>query len=421
MRRILFSLFLVVAMLVSMTSMAFAAPSAQTDDPPQSVPNGPWVTPNQTRQLQRFITIDELSKNLQNSEAQSKGRMKLEIATYSNLGHPVYVAKFGQPDPNKVGILIESSIHGDEQIHVVSMVNLIQTLATSGNKDVQDILDKLTIWIVPMMNPDGNMTEKDGLWYPTRENVQTWKPGDFGLPADTPSPFYYNANVPGMNMNRDFNPNLNYELSMATNVRPNTVGNYRGRSSEPGFEVAPETRAMMALFKALRPKLFIDLHMQYPTYAQSTTDNGMNTLQLLGVVLTRDSYTDRDGNTYTLDPAVVALSKQVNSLVYQKLTANGNSLQTNITKYAPINYPGSSLGAFELNGAAIMLFEGRGGSIFDNGQKGSGVLIKQMYDGVYETLKAFVSGEVYTIDPTFYDTVIPNSGPRIDNPHDDGD
>ena len=81
-----------------------------------------------------------------------------------------------------------------------------------------------------------------------------------------------------MNMNRDFNPNLNYVLSMATNVRPNTAGNYRGRSSEPGFEVAPETRAMVALFKALQPKVFIDLHMQYPTYEQSTTDNGMNTL-----------------------------------------------------------------------------------------------------------------------------------------------
>ena len=139
------------------------------------------------------------------------------------------------------------------------------------------------------------------------------------------------------------------------------------------------------------------------------------------MVLTRNSYTDRDGNTYTLDPAVAALSKQMNSLVYQKLTANGNSLQTNITKYAPINYPGSSLGAFELNGAAITLFEGRGGSIYDNGQKGSGVLIQQMYNGVYETLKAFVTGEVYTIDPNYDDTVIPNSGPRIDNPHDDGD
>jgi len=421
MRRILFSLFLVVAMLAGMTSMAFAAPSAQTDDPPQSVPNGPWVTPNQTRELQRFITIDELTKDLQNSAAQSKGRMVLKQFGTSNQGRPLWVAQFGQPDPKKTGILIESSIHGDEQIHVVSMVNLIQTLATSGNKDVRDILDKLTIWIIPMMNPDGSMTEKDGLWYPTRENVQTWKPGDFGLPADTPAPFYYNTRVPGMNMNRDFNPNLNYKLSMDTNVRPNTVGNYRGRSSEPGFEVAPETRAVVALFKTLKPKVFIDLHMQYPTYAQSTTDNGMNTLQLLGVVLTKNSYTDRDGNIYTLDPAVVALSKQMNSLVYQKLTANGNSLQTNITKYAPINYPGSSLGALELNGAAIMLFEGRGGSIYDNGQKGSGVLIQQMYNGVYETLKAFVSGEVYTIDPAFYDTVIPNSGPGIPNPRDDGD
>ncbi len=53
-----------------------------------------------------------------------------------------------------------------------------------------------------------------------------------------------------------------------------------------------------------------------------------------------NGYTDRDGNDWPLDPEVQKLSKQVNSLVYQKLNRKGTSLFGNITKYAPINYPG---------------------------------------------------------------------------------
>jgi hypothetical protein len=407
---------LVCLVIISLLLGVLAPLAYAQDTQPPSVPGGPWVEDPQTVKLQAFLTIEELGKKLQDIEARSKGRMELEIAGYSNLGRPIYAAKFGKPDPNKIGILIQSSIHGDEQTHVITCVELIQTLATSGNKDVQAILDKLTIWIVPMMNPDGNMFEVDGKWWPRRRNIQTWDPAAFGLPADTLAPHYYRASdgVFGFDMNRDFNPNLDYVLSMATNHRPTTT--WRGNSAEAGFMVAPETRAVTALFKALRPKLFIDLHHQYPTYAQSATDNGMNTLQVLGVVMTNASYTDKDGNTYTVDPAVAKLSKQVNSLVYQKLTANGNSLYTNITKYGAINYPGSALGAFTLNGTAIMLYEVRGGSIYDTGQKSNGIYVKIMYDGVFETLKAFVTGEVYAVDPAFYDNVIPDSGPVITDP-----
>jgi predicted deacylase len=402
---------------VVMLLASVLVPAAYAQDPqPPSVPGGPWVEDEQEVKLEAFISIDELTKKLENIEARSKGRMKLEIAGYSNQGRPVYVAKFGQPDPNKVGIYIQSSIHGDEQAHVITCIELIKTLATSSNKDVLAMLKKLTIWIVPMQNPDGNMFEVDGNWWPQRLNVQTWDPAEFGLPADTLAPHYYSQRfgIFGYDMNRDFHPNLDFELSMATNHRPTET--FRGNSRHAGFMVTPETRAAVTLFKTLRPKLFIDLHHQYPTYAQSPTDNSMNTLQILAVVMASGTYTDLDGNVYPLDPAVEKLSKQVNSLVYQKLTANGNAPTTNITKYGSVNLPGSALGAFTLNGAAIMLYEVRGGSIYDTGQKSSGLYVKQMYNGLYETLKAFVTGEVYSVDPTFYDTVILPSGPRITDP-----
>jgi hypothetical protein len=381
---------------------------------PQSIPNGPWVEAEQTVQLQAFLTVDELEKKLLGIEARSKGRLKVEVAGYSaTLGYPIFVAKFGEPDENKIGILIQSTIHGDEEAHVVSCVELIQTLATSGNKDVLEILNRMTIWIIPMLNPSGVMFEVDGSRWPKRLNTQTWDPTEWGLPSGHVAPHYYGSRfgVYGYDLNRDFHPNLDFVLNPATNNKP------RGSSRQAGFLVTPEARASAALFKALKPKAFIDLHHQYPTYAQGVDDNDMNTLQILGVVISGTSYTDLDGNLYTIAPEVLALSKQMNSLVYQELTENGNSHFGNITKYAPINYPGSALGAYQLNGAAIMLFEIRGGSIYDTGQKANGVFIKQTLNGLWAILMGFVTGEVYDIDPTFYDTEIPGSGPRIRNPH----
>jgi hypothetical protein len=292
-------------------------------------------------------------------------------------------------------------------------VELIQTLATSSNKDVKDILDNITIWIVPMMNPDGNMFQVDDKIWPQRLNVQTWDPTAWGLLENFVAPFYYNQRygVYGFDMNRDFNPNLDFVLNPNTKILP------RGSSRDSGFLVTPEARTVTALFKELQPDAFIDLHMQYPTYAMGTEDNGMNTLQMLAVVLSGTSYTDKDGNTYTVHPEVLKLSKQMASLVYEKLTENGNSLWGNVGRYAPINYPGSALGAFQLNGTAITLFEFRGGSIFDNGQKGSGMLIAQCVEGLRIILMGFVTGEVYDIDPAIYDNVIPPSGPRVTNPH----
>ncbi|WP_066304255.1 M14 family zinc carboxypeptidase [Bacillus sp. FJAT-29814] len=384
---------------------------------PQTTPNGPWVQPNQKVKLEAFTTIEELGKELKNIESRSKGRMKLEVAGYSNKDRPIYVAKFGEPSDSKKGIMIQSAIHGDEEAHIISTIDLIKTLATSGNKEVSEMLDKLTIWIVPMLNPDGVMFEVDGERWPQRLNAQNWTPEAWSLPANTLAPHYYGQRfgINGFDLNRDYHPNLNFKLNPETKHKPTPT--YRGASSQAGFMVAPETHASVSLFKALKPKLFIDLHHQYPTYAQSTEDNGMNSLQILAEVMSGKGYTDLDGKYYPLDPEVEKLSKQVNSLVYQKLTQKGNSPTTNITKYGAVNLPGTALGAFTLNGAAIMLYELRGGSIYDTGQKANGMFVKMVYDGLYETLKAFVTGEVYQVDPTFYDTDIMPAGPRIKNPH----
>lgn len=79
---------------------------------PQSNPNGPYIEDEQNISLSSYMSNAELAKKLQKLETSSNGKMKLEIAGYSNLspdgyqteadkGEPIYVAKFGDNDPNK--------------------------------------------------------------------------------------------------------------------------------------------------------------------------------------------------------------------------------------------------------------------------------------------------------------------------------
>jgi hypothetical protein len=88
-----------VLMISLLSSVAFAQP--------QSNPNGPWLLDNQNVSLSSLMTNQQLYDKLIDLEARSHGKMKLEIAGYTNApyddllkpeGYPLYVAKFGRQD-----------------------------------------------------------------------------------------------------------------------------------------------------------------------------------------------------------------------------------------------------------------------------------------------------------------------------------
>ena len=391
------AVFLTLLMLLVLTGSAFA----QDEDPPQSIPNGPWIQDNQEVKYEMLMSNEELYKKLFQIEARSKGRMVVELAGYSGDGWPIYVAKFGEADPGKTRILIESQIHGGEPLGTEAVVFLMQHLATSSNKDILNILDKLTIWIIPRLNPDGGAHEVDGELRPRRQNHQDWTPGEWGLPDGTPAPWYWNWRIspPGYDINRDFSPDLDFVLS------PATAYLLPGRSRDPGFFVTSEARAVRDVYKELLPDVFIDLHHR-GSNTVSETDNSLCTLQVIAEVT-------QGTPDYPLDPAVHALSKKINAYVYQVLNERGNSPFGGITRYPDVELPGTALGSFTLNGSAIMLYEVRSVA-----QKSNGMLIQQSVVGLFETFKGLADGSVYDVDPALYDQ-IPPAGPRISNPHDD--
>ena len=184
------------ALTLGVSSVAFATP--------QSTPNGPYIENNQNISLSSYMSNEELAKRLQNFERSANAKMKLKIAGYSNLapdgyqteadkGEPIYLAKFGDNDPNKKRILITAQIHGNEQIGAEATTDLIQKLSSNG-KEVSEILENVSIWIMPRINPEGADNQYEGRWYPTRYTHQTWLPENIGLPTNTIAPWYYNEN-----------------------------------------------------------------------------------------------------------------------------------------------------------------------------------------------------------------------------------
>lgn len=392
---------------------------------PQSIPNGPWIQPEQNVSLSSLLQPEDVENKLLDIEERSKGRLEVELLGHSaGYNWPIYVAKFGEPDENKVKILIDSQIHGNEPLGTEAILQLIETLATSDSKDVKNILDNVVVWFVPMLNPDGaTIFEREGHGdSQTRQNIQWWTPEEWGLLTDTPAPWYHRANTlrgtPGYDINRDAHPYLLFDLAKHKDQHSPAVSS-QNWGGMPGFWVTPEARALRDAFHALSPDVYINHHHRGSNVV-SVDDPARCFLQIYAqfVPLGRvDTIVDNGVEySYTLSEESLRLSKQINALVYQKLQM-GNSPFSSITKYPRVeNYyggaglPGTMLASFSMNGAAVMLYE-----TTSIGQKMNGMLTKQSLIGIWETLLGLATGDVYEIDPNIYDA-IPEAGPRITNP-----
>jgi len=397
-----------------LSSLSFATP--------QSLPNGPWVEDEQNVSLSSVMTNAELYAKLARLEAVSKGKMELEIVGYSDApvndltaenGYPLYLAKFGGKEEGKVRVFITTQIHGNEVLGTEAAVELMQKLV-AGGKEVDEILDKVSIWIMPRINPDGSMYQRDGKWYPIRQCLQAWDPTAIGLPAGTKAPWYYNSSVKGYDQNRDYNPNTNFRIedyapavvAAALNDRINM-----NNSDHGGFYVNPEARIVTSVFREFEPDVYFDIHHRG---FNALTDEDIRSVSIQVAADVADPYFDEfSGEHFSVDDNVLTLAKQVNALGWMALQKGFSSFGA-IQKYPKVNLPGTALGAFALNDTSIMLIEIKG-QTQNLGQKQNGMLKQTVKESVFEILKGLADGSVYEIDPAIYDA-IPESDNRISDP-----
>ncbi|TKD70784.1 M14 family zinc carboxypeptidase [Pseudalkalibacillus hwajinpoensis] len=346
-----------------------------------------------------FISHAELSKRLKQIDKNSQGQVNVEVAGYSNQGREIYKATVGSGE--KV-ILLQSEIHGNEKTGTAALLKMLQHLG-SNSPEAKKIRSEVTIVAMPMINPDATELNRRG-------NDMSWSEvvEDFPqLASASPSWNYYTytnqywdyASNPGFDVNRDFNPNLDYV------PQPEDFPN---NSSNPGWYITPEAQTVRDVYKGLMDEfgkvdVFVDLHHQGEYYVEGTDDKV--TLSISGDFIPDPDSTEGTKYSEYADTYNGEFSKQLNVAAYNALQERGNSPFDHITLYPQnLDLPGTALGSFALNGSGAVLFEVTG-QTQSYGQKRIGQLVKAVELGLYGIIDGVTSGDVYSIDPEDYDDI----------------
>ena len=374
----------------SLLTPVYADSSEKSQAAPQS----------QNHAVSGFISHGELSKELQQIEKSSQGKVDVEVVGNSNQGREIYKATVGTGD--KV-VLIQSEIHGNEKAGTAALLKMLQQLGSNNSPDMRKLRNELTIVTMPMINPDATELNRRG-------NEMTWDEvvADFPQLEDAqPSWNYYTyqnqywdyASNPGFDINRDFNPDLNYVAQSE---------DFPGNSATPGWYITPETQTVRDVYKGLTEQygnvdVFIDLHHQGEYLIEGTEDEV--TLSLSGLFVPAPSSEEGEKYREYADSYNGEFSKQLNVAAYNALQGMGNSPFGNISLYSQgLDLPGTALGSFALNGSGTVLFEVTG-QTQSFGQKKKGQLVKAVQTGLYGILDSVATDEVYELDADDYNEI----------------
>ncbi|MDA3648350.1 zinc carboxypeptidase [Saccharopolyspora indica] len=332
----------------------------------------------------------ELGKALRDIESTSAGRVRVQQVGASKQGRELWSARVGT-GPRV--LMVQSAIHGNERTGTEALLGILKDLGTSRDAATEQLLSSITLVALPMVNPDGGELNR-------RMNVVPWDQvvADHPQLAGAPTAWYHSPNgdgidQPGFDLNRDFNPDLDYV------PRPEDLP---GRQVDAGFFLSPESRTIRDTYLALRAEFgavdaVVDLHHMGPC---GRTTGGPQDGKLISVALDYPPLGVNDGAAYQEQ---YPLLDQDKSRRYALSVARG--IQAAYGSQSPLvgvgrylhpqerEYAGQGRSAFALNGSATVLFEVRGQQD-DLGQKQKGMLIQSVRTGVESLIAAMASGEV---------------------------
>ena len=317
------------------------------------VPGGPWLSDNQTVNLNAFSDYDELVKALKQTEKASKGLVELEVIGYTNEGREIYLAKIG--DPDKTPVMIQTQQHGNEPIGTESALKVIKALST-GNASAMKILDELYVLIIVRVNPDGAE-----LWQRYND--------DPTAPDRRTSRYIYTSGGVGWDINR-------YHFSDWTDC-PLYAWYVTDPVTYPYPEnPVPESVAVMDSFSELPA----NLDGRFSRAGTYVTDEGENVTSSM-LWPTNEDAAD-----------VVELSKQLCVVMMDQMSQYGFAT---VNLYPGGPEPGIARNAYGIEGAGSVLVEIKGGI----GQKSNGMLVKHAVEQMMAILEATADGSLYMADP----------------------
>lgn len=150
----------------------------------------------------------------------------------------------------KKGIIMTGGVHGRESINPVVLMAMIEYYAlactdeverlaikTKTGVDVLEFFEEYSLYVVPLLNPDGYMIALRGYNIIHNEELRL-KAKSLNLPYGE-----WKGNVNGIDINRNF-PSLNFKEKFEGDV--------------PGSEL--ETKTLIRLFEEVESEIYLDFH-----------------------------------------------------------------------------------------------------------------------------------------------------------------
>jgi len=332
--------------------------------------------------------------------ARTSDRVTVEQSGTSTQGREIWSARVGTGD--RV-MLVTGAIHGNERTGTEALIGLVGKLANGNDAATRQILDNVTLVAVPMLNPDGGELNR-------RASVNSWDETLAQHPqlAGAPRAWYHSLRgggyeIAGYDLNRDFNPDLDYV--------PNPA-DLPGRQTDAGFFLSNEAQAARDLYKDLQAEFgevdaYVDLHHMGPC---NRITGGEQDGKLVSVTLDYPPLGVGDGAKYQQDwPALDQDKSRRYALAVAEGIQDARGSQSPLTAVARYLHPaerefaGQGRSAFALNGSGSVLFEVRGQQ-HNYGQKQKGMMTQTVQTGLTSLAAALADGSADRLDgDDFYD------------------
>ncbi|WP_164974623.1 M14 family zinc carboxypeptidase [Halegenticoccus tardaugens] len=316
------------------------------------VPGGPWVTENEPRKVEAFRDYEELVSDLEKVARTSAREFSLESVGTSNRGRDIHLARVGSGDTD---VMFVTQQHGNEPHGTEAALSMLQYLS-SGSGEADDLLDEVTVNVIPRANPDGS--EPDLF---QRYNVDPDAPA-----RDTEEGFFtsFDAGV-GWDVNRYHWPDWT-ESTL-----------YQNRPDEYPENPVPEAQAVVDAVAEVDPLWVVDVHNQ-GTYV--TDDGRMITTSLYWPIAEGVPADAQD------------LSKQLVRHAYDHVSRFGYA---EASQYPGGTYPGIARNSYGLQGYGSVLVEIRGGV----DQKSNGKLSRLALEIMASVVDGTADESVFEVDP----------------------
>ncbi|MFD2443009.1 M14 family zinc carboxypeptidase [Bacillus sp. CGMCC 1.16607] len=188
-------------------------------------------------------------------ELKKKYRKDLQVKTigYSHFGRKIFAVKLGKGEKN---ILLIGAHHGREWLTSSLMMEMLETYTDAYHKnekigtDSSKLLDEVSIWFVPMLNPDGVTIQQNGI----NEFPKYHRDNLLKMNLESSDFTRWKANGMGVDLNRQYP--TGWKKLVTDNITDPSYQFYKGKKPISTHE----TKSIVKFTKKIKPIIAVSYH-----------------------------------------------------------------------------------------------------------------------------------------------------------------